>query len=126
VDSAGRARKLARRGGRSSPSAAASISRLRARQRFHNIVRLAVAALALVAWVLGVRYIGVVVSSLTVFTFLWWYMSRRWPAPIRGMRSSSSVLDYARALAIILIIIGASYPVCTRYLYVPLPRGLLI
>jgi hypothetical protein len=87
--------------------------------------RMVVAALALVAWGLGIRYIGFVTSSVVVFAFLWWYMSRAVAQTDDEAEPPSGVLDYARALGMILVIVGLFYTVFTRYLHVPLPRGLL-
>jgi hypothetical protein len=88
--------------------------------------RMLASAAALLVWVLGVRYIGFVVSSVAVFAFLWWYMSHAVARTDPEAKMPSGVLDYARSLVVILLIIGAFYLVFTRYLYVPLPRGLLI
>jgi hypothetical protein len=88
--------------------------------------RMLVAAAALVAWGLGVRYVGFVVASAVMFTFLWWYISHAVAATDKEAEPPSGVLDYARAMAIILVIIALFYVIFTRYLHVPLPRGLLI
>ena len=88
--------------------------------------RMVVAVAALLAWVLGVRYIGFVTTSVVVFAFLWWYMSHAVAQADDEAEAPSGVLDYARSMAIILVIVSWFYFVFTRYLHVPLPRGLLI
>jgi hypothetical protein len=88
-------------------------------------VRMVVATAALFAWGLGVLYLGFAVTSVVVFLFFWWYVSHA-VAETEEEAEAPRVLDYVKALVIIVATVGIFYFIFSHYLHVPLPRGVLI
>ncbi|PWG65426.1 tripartite tricarboxylate transporter TctB family protein [Spiribacter halobius] len=94
-----------------------------------NFRKLVIVA-GLIAWAIGIRFLGFVVTSVVVFLFLWWFIGR---AVARSETEAPSAtapgpswLQGLRALAVTLIIVLAFYWIFRQVLYVPLPSGVLI
>lgn len=89
--------------------------------------RILVAVASLIAWGLGVHYLGFASASFVVFMFLWWYVGHA-VAETEGTPEAapSTVTAYLRAAVVTAAVIGVFYVIFTRMLYVPLPGGLLI
>jgi hypothetical protein len=87
--------------------------------------RMLVAALALLVWGLGLEYAGFIVTSIVVFYFFWWYISRA-VMQVEGDTSGMRLFDHGRAIVVIVLVVASFHYVFTRFLYVPLPKGLLI
>jgi hypothetical protein len=88
--------------------------------------RMVVTTVALLVWGFGVVYVGFAVSSVLVFFFLWWYVGHAVAEIDADVEAPQRVLDYLKAGAVILVTVGVFYFIFSYYLYVPLPRGILI
>lgn len=80
--------------------------------------RIAVVGSLLLAWVLGMRYLGFIVSSVLAFLFITLYMAR--------MNRTVSVANAGLWLGIIIVEVMVLYLIFSRILFVPLPRGMFI
>ncbi len=80
--------------------------------------RIAVVGGVLFAWVLGMRYLGFVVSSTLAFLVITLFMAR--------MNRKVSVANIGVWLGIIIVEVVALYLVFSRVLFVPLPRGIFL
>lgn len=83
-----------------------------------NNRRIVVTGVSLFVWCIAINTIGFYVSSVTVISFLVWYLARA--------RRQVSVKTMCLWVAIIAAKVGLFYLVFNKLLYVPLPKGLLI
>lgn len=77
--------------------------------------RILVTGATLFAWVLAIPRLGFIVTSVTTFTFLTWYLA-----------VASRPVSLARLgvwLVIVIVEVTGFYLIFTRLLHVPLPRG---
>ena len=88
-------------------------------------VRMVVSVVLLLVWATLMEYLGFVVTSVLVFYAFWWYVTRA-AKKVEGDASPISLMAYVRAVGVIIALVGAFYFIFARYLYVPLPRGILI
>jgi hypothetical protein len=88
-------------------------------------VRMAVSVVLLLVWATLMEYLGFVVTSVLVFYAFWWYVTRA-AKKVEGDASPIGLIAYVRAVGVIVVLVGAFYFIFARYLYVPLPRGILI
>lgn len=80
--------------------------------------RIAVVGALLFAWVLGMRYLGFIVSSTLAFLLITLYLAR--------LNRKVSVANAGLWLGVILVEVVTLYLIFSRILFVPLPRGLFI
>jgi len=80
--------------------------------------RILIVTIALFVWVFAMKWLGFVVTTISVFAFLVYYLART--------TRKVTFLDMARWMVIIVIEVGALYWVFSRVLYVPLPKGMFI
>ena len=80
--------------------------------------RIAVVGVLLFAWVLGIRYLGFIVSSTLAFLLITLYMAR--------MNRKVSVVNAGVWLGIIVVEVVVLYLIFSRVLFVPLPEGMFI
>jgi hypothetical protein len=88
-------------------------------------VRMTICVVALLVWALGLEYAGFIVMSIVMFYFFWWYLSRA-VMQVEEDASGLRLFDHGRAIVIIVLLVVSFHYVFTRFLYVPLPKGLLI
>lgn len=88
-------------------------------------VRMVVSVVLLLLWASLIKFAGFFVTSVVVFYVFWWYVSRAARAA-DGNTGGLGPLAHARAAAVIVLLVGCFYYVFTTFLFVPLPRGLLI
>lgn len=80
--------------------------------------RIGVVALLLLAWVLGMRTFGFIVSSALCFSLITLYMAR-----IGGVVTPRNLAGWALLIALEITVL---YLIFTRVLLVPLPEGMFI
>ena len=80
--------------------------------------RILVVTIALFAWVFAMKWFGFIVTTVTVFAFLVYYLART--------TRKVGFLDMARWMVVIVIEVGVLYWVFSKVLYVPLPKGMFI
>ena len=78
--------------------------------------RIAVVGGILFAWVLGMRYLGFIVSSTLAFLLITLFMAR--------MNREVSAVNVGVWLGVIIVEVVALWLVFSRVLFVPLPRGI--
>ena len=78
--------------------------------------RIAVVGVILFAWVLGMLYLGFIVSSVLAFLLITLFMAR--------MTRTVSVVDAGVWLGVIVVEVVVLYLLFSRVLFVPLPEGM--
>ena len=88
-------------------------------------VRMLVASVLLVVWASLLEPLGFLVTSVLAFYFFWWYVTRA-AKKIDGDTTPISIFAYVRAAVMTVLLVGSFHFVFTKYLFVPLPRGILM
>jgi hypothetical protein len=79
--------------------------------------RVVVTACTLFSWLFAISWIGFYVASVAAFSFLAYYLARA--------RRRVGILTFVGWVLIIAGEVGILYLIFTRFLYVPLPQGIL-
>lgn len=87
--------------------------------------RMMVSVVLLLVWASLLSYLGFFVTSVLVFYCFWWFVTRA-AKVVEGDSTPIGVIAYVRAVAMIVLLVGSFHYVFTKFLYVPLPRGILI
>jgi hypothetical protein len=87
-------------------------------------VRMVVSIILLLVWASLIDYLGFFVTSVLVFYAFWWYVTRA-KKQVEEDMSPIGVIAYGRAVGMILVLVGSFYYIFTKFLFVPLPRGIL-
>ena len=88
-------------------------------------LRMLISVVRLVVWASLMEHLGFLVTSVLVFYAFWWYVTRA-AKKVEGDTSPIGLFAYMRAAVVTVVLVGSFHFVFTKYLYVPLPRGILI
>ncbi|OOG27687.1 hypothetical protein B1C78_03300 [Thioalkalivibrio denitrificans] len=88
-------------------------------------LRMLIAAALLILWASLIEHLGFMVTSVLVFYGFWWYVTRA-AKKVEGDTSPISLFAYLRAAVVTVLLVGSFHFIFTKYLYVPLPRGILM
>lgn len=88
-------------------------------------VRMTVTIILLLVWASLISHLGFFVTSVLVFYGFWWYVTRA-AKQVERDTSPISLIAYVRAVGMIILLVGSFHYVFTKFLFVPLPRGILI
>lgn len=87
--------------------------------------RMVVCVVLLFVWSLAIQVFGFIVTSVGLFYFFWWFVSRA-VRKVDGDSRDLGLIAHVRALVLTAFMVGAFYFIFTSYLHVPLPRGFLV
>lgn len=87
--------------------------------------RILMSVVLLVIWASLIEHLGFLTTSILVFYCFWWFVTRA-AKMVEGDHSPIGKLAYARAMVVTVMLVGGFHYVFTTYLFVPLPRGILI
>lgn len=81
-----------------------------------NNGRIVITGIALLVWVTAMPWIGFYVTSVTLISFLIWYLARA--------RMQVSAKNMCLWIPIVAVEVGFFYFIFSKLLYVPLPKGI--
>lgn len=81
-----------------------------------NNGRIVITGMALLAWIAAMPWIGFYVTSVTIISFLVWYLAKA--------RMEVSAKRMCTWVPIVAIKVGFFYYIFSKLLYVPLPKGI--